>query len=110
LIQLAVKHEMTYVDASQLRQPEEIAQDIVELLIERRTMLLEYYAMEISPEGELLTLPLLLRGYTPELCKLPAFLLRLGAEVSRERVCVRELYRSIVLMRNRWTGRRKSRV
>jgi DNA mismatch repair protein MLH1 len=81
LIQLAVKHEMNYIDAVQLRTPDDIANDVTELLIERRAMLIEYFGLDISSEGELQSIPLILRGYTPELCKLPAFLLRLGFEV-----------------------------
>lgn len=51
-------------------------------LIERRDMLLEYFTLEVSPEGELLSIPLLLKGYTPCLGKLPGFLLRLGPHVN----------------------------
>ncbi|KAI8057848.1 putative DNA mismatch repair protein mlh1 [Syncephalis plumigaleata] len=90
LIQLAVRHEMNYVDANQLRTPDEIANDVTELLIERRAMLLEYFGLDISSEGELQSIPLILRGYTPELCRLPAFLLRLGFEVdwTEEKPCL----------------------
>ncbi len=44
-------------------------------------MLLEYFSMTITENGELVTLPLMLKGYTPNLDKLPIFLLRLGTEV-----------------------------
>ena len=47
-------------------------------LIERREMLLEYFSMEISPEGGLIGIPLLIKGYTPSMTKLPRFLMRLG--------------------------------
>ena len=47
-------------------------------LIDRRAMLLEYFNFEISPEGELVSIPLLMKGYTPSLAKLPRFLMRLG--------------------------------
>lgn len=60
--------------------------EVVELvsaqLIERREMLLEYFSFEVSKEGELLGIPLLLKGYTPSLAKLPRFLLRLGPHVN----------------------------
>ncbi|CAG8498812.1 19091_t:CDS:10 [Rhizophagus irregularis] len=39
---------------------------------------------EISQNGELATLPLMLKGYAPNLDKLPTFLLRLGTEVDWE--------------------------
>jgi len=51
-------------------------------LIERREMLLEYFSMEISEEGDLMSIPLLLKSYTPSLAKLPRFLLRLGPHVN----------------------------
>lgn len=44
-------------------------------------MLKIYFSMKISPEGYLLSLPLILRGYIPCMDKLPLFLLRLGTEV-----------------------------
>ena len=56
-------------------------QQIVTQLIERSEMLLEYFSMTITPDGEVQTLPLMLRGYLPNWNKLPLFLLRLGSEV-----------------------------
>ena len=53
-------------------------------LLTRRAMLKEYFNLSISPNGELLTLPLLLKGYTPSLAKLPRFLMRLGPCVDWE--------------------------
>ncbi|KAF5390112.1 hypothetical protein D9757_003823 [Collybiopsis confluens] len=55
---------------------------IVEILISRREMLAEYFSLGISAGGLVQTLPLLLRGYTPNLDKLPLFLMRLGPQVS----------------------------
>ena len=57
---------------------EEIPGLVTTQLVQRREMLLEYFAMEISPEGSLISIPLLLKGYTPPLAKLPRFLMRLG--------------------------------
>lgn len=45
-------------------------------------MLEEYFALKIDTQGCLVTLPLLLRDYTPNLDKLPLFLMRLGPQVS----------------------------
>ena len=47
-------------------------------LVDRRAMLLEYFNFDVSPEGELVSIPLLMKGYTPSLTKLPRFLMRLG--------------------------------
>lgn len=59
----------------------EVAERVAEQLIERREMLLEYFSLEVSPAGELLSIPLLIKGYTPSMAKLPQFLLRLGPYV-----------------------------
>lgn len=78
------------------------ATDLVELvanqLIERREMLLEYFSMEISPAGELHSIPLLVKGYMPPiLTKLPHFLLRLGPNVAwdEEKPCFETFLREL---------------
>jgi DNA mismatch repair protein MLH1 len=55
---------------------------IAKTLIARREMLNEYFSLQISADGELLSIPLLLRGYLPCLGKLPRFLLRLGPYIN----------------------------
>lgn len=61
---------------------EEVVEVISAQLIERRDMLLEYFSFEISPEGDLKSIPLLLKNYLPSVAKLPRFLLRLGPHVN----------------------------
>jgi DNA mismatch repair protein MLH1 len=56
-------------------------QVIVDTLMARREMLAEYFSLSISEAGSIETLPLLLRGYTPNLDRLPLFLMRLGPQV-----------------------------
>ncbi len=51
----------------------------------RREMLQEYFSLSISEEGLVETLPMLLRDYTPNLDKLPLFLMRLGPQVRGDR-------------------------
>ncbi|KAK4103602.1 DNA mismatch repair protein MutL [Parathielavia hyrcaniae] len=67
----------------------EIVELVAAQLIERREMLLEYFSLEISPTGELLSIPLLVKGYNPAIVKLPRFLLRLGPHVNwtEEKAC-----------------------
>ena len=48
---------------------------------DRREMLSEYFCLTITDEGLVQTLPLILRGYTPNLDKLPLLLMRLGPQV-----------------------------
>lgn len=60
---------------------DEVVNLVSSQLVERREMLLEYFSFEISPAGELISIPLLVKGYTPSMAKLPNFLLRLGPHV-----------------------------
>ena len=66
-------------------------------LISRRDMLTEYFAMDISDDGDLLSIPLLMKGYTPSLAKLPRFLLRLGPHVNwkAEKECFETFLREL---------------
>lgn len=75
----------------------DIAEKVASQLIERREMLQEYFSMEITPAGELRSIPLLIKGYTPSMAKLPQFLLRLGPHVdwTNEIGCFRSLVREI---------------
>lgn len=68
---------------------DEVVDMVSSQLIERREMLLEYFSFEVSPAGELISIPLLVKGYTPSMAKLPHFLLRLGPQVdwTEERAC-----------------------
>lgn len=58
-------------------------QRIVEVITARREMLKDYFLLEITEDGFVESLPLLLKGYVPNLDKLPLFLMRLGPQVRR---------------------------
>lgn len=47
-------------------------------------MLKEYFSIEITAEGNLIGLPMVIRDYVPCMDKLPLFFLRLGTEVDWE--------------------------
>ncbi|EPS97454.1 hypothetical protein FOMPIDRAFT_1166598 [Fomitopsis schrenkii] len=79
LVALAVDAEAG-VERSKLTRPQ-IVDRIVDTLLSRREMLEEYYSFGISVDGKVETLPMLLRDYTPNLDKLPLFLMRLGPQV-----------------------------
>ncbi|KAL8935284.1 MAG: hypothetical protein Q9216_005503 [Gyalolechia sp. 2 TL-2023] len=68
---------------------QEIADMVTAQLVERREMLLEYFQMEISVSGELVSLPILIKDYMPSMLKLPRFLMRLGPCVdwTEEKAC-----------------------
>ncbi|KAI8986896.1 DNA mismatch repair protein MutL [Trametes punicea] len=68
---------------------EAVVNRIVDILTARREMLQEYFSLGISEDGRVETLPMLLPDYTPNLDKLPLFLMRLGPQVdwTEERAC-----------------------
>ncbi|KAL1967909.1 hypothetical protein VTN77DRAFT_2326 [Rasamsonia byssochlamydoides] len=70
---------------------------VAKTLIDRRDMLDEYFSLQISEDGELLSIPLMLKGYVPSLAKLPRFLLRLGPYVNwtSEEECFRTFLREL---------------
>ncbi|KAI9821787.1 MAG: DNA mismatch repair protein [Pycnora praestabilis] len=61
---------------------ENVVLTVKQQLVDRREMLREYFSLEISAAGDLVGIPLLLKGYMPSLAKLPRFLLRLGPHVN----------------------------
>lgn len=106
LLQLAVENERTSHQPSSTQGEEEEEEEevyrtaptrIAQTLIDRRDMLDEYFSLSISPDGDLLTIPLLLKGYVPSLAKLPRFLLRLGPYVdwTTEEPCFRTFLREL---------------
>ncbi|OTA63651.1 DNA mismatch repair protein MutL, partial [Hypoxylon sp. EC38] len=89
VLKIAAEQEKAIAAADDEFDVAEVVDTVAEQLIERREMLLEYFSLEISPAGELLSIPLLLKGYTPSMAKLPQFLLRLGPHVNwtDEKLC-----------------------
>ena len=100
LLRLAAENEKASNPAANEEEDFEI-EEVVELvsdqLIQRREMLLEYFSTEISPEGNLISIPLLMKDYTPSLAKLPRFLLRLGPHVNwtNEKECFHTFLREL---------------
>jgi DNA mismatch repair protein MLH1 len=74
-----------------------VVEAVKEQLISKAALLVEYFSIEITPEGELCSIPLLLKDYTPSMAKLPEFLLRLGPHVNwnEEKECFQTLLREI---------------
>ncbi|OAL03882.1 DNA mismatch repair protein MutL [Phaeosphaeriaceae sp. SRC1lsM3a] len=75
----------------------DVVDRVRELLISKAALLQEYFSMEVTPEGELCSIPLLMKGYTPSIAKLPQFLLRLGPHVNwnEEKGCFQTLLREL---------------
>ncbi|RVD84157.1 uncharacterized protein DFL_005922 [Arthrobotrys flagrans] len=63
---------------------EGVAAQVTETIFGKREMMSEYFSLSINDECEIESIPLLLKGYTPNLAKLPTFLLRLGPRVNWE--------------------------
>ncbi|KAK6515323.1 DNA mismatch repair protein [Arthrobotrys conoides] len=63
---------------------EGVAAQVTETIFEKREMMSEYFSLIINDDCEIESIPLLLKGYTPNLAKLPTFLLRLGPRVNWE--------------------------
>ena len=84
LLKIAAKHEESASGNEDGLDWVEVVDMIYTQLLERREMLAEYFALEISEDGELLSIPLMVKGYMPSIAKLPNFLLRLGPHVDWE--------------------------
>ncbi|KAI1386415.1 DNA mismatch repair protein MutL [Hypoxylon trugodes] len=89
VLKIAAEQEKSTATSDNDFEVDEVVEAVAEQLIERREMLIEYFSFEITPAGELLSIPLLLKGYTPSMAKLPRFLLRLGPRVNwmDEKLC-----------------------
>ena len=60
-------------------------------------MIDEYFSISVTPEGRLESIPMLLKGYTPDLNRLPHFLLCLGTRVNwgEEKECFGSILREL---------------
>ncbi|RKP39943.1 hypothetical protein BJ085DRAFT_14676 [Dimargaris cristalligena] len=70
---------------------------LTNLIVSRREMLDEYFYLVVSDRGELQSLPLIIPNYTPNLLKLPLFLLRITTAVNweEEKQCFRDFSREL---------------
>ena len=97
LLQVAANCEKEIAEDSDELDWNEVVATIREQLISRREMLAEYFSLDISEQGELLGMPLLVKGYMPCMAKLPGFLLRLGPYVdwTDEKGCFHSFLREL---------------
>ncbi|XP_063421128.1 DNA mismatch repair protein Mlh1-like [Mytilus trossulus] len=61
---------------------EDLAKYIVEFLTSKAEMLLDYFSIELDSCGNLLTLPMLIDDFVPNMEGLPMYILRLATEVN----------------------------
>lgn len=98
LLRIAAEAEKKALDATDDDFPlDAIVDKVANQLVERREMLQEYFSLEVSPAGQLISIPLMVKGYTPPLAKLPLFLLRLGPNVNwtEEKACFKTFLREL---------------
>ncbi|KAI9713549.1 MAG: DNA mismatch repair protein [Bogoriella megaspora] len=97
LLKVAVEREKEIAEGVEGIDWEEVVTTVQDQLVGKREMLLEYFSLEISDEGDLLSIPLLVKGYLPSMAKLPGFLLRLGPYVdwTDEKGCFQSFLREL---------------
>jgi len=76
---------------------DEVVDVVKNQLIDKAPLLREYFSMNITAEGELCSIPLLMKDYMPCMAKLPQFLLRLGPHVNwnDEKGCFQTILREL---------------
>lgn len=97
LLEIAMQHQIeTDAECVDLDK-QEVVQKVYDQLMSRRQMMSEYFSFEISEDGLLEAIPLLLKGYMPCMAKLPTFLLRLGPFVdwTQEEPCFKTFLREL---------------
>ena len=105
--QQAEQEQSTQDSALSTPDWDSLPETIAAQLLSRREMLREYFSLELTPgsddadpegsTGNLLALPLLIKGYLPPMSKLPRFLLRLGTHVTwtDEKACFHTFLREL---------------
>ncbi|PNP51931.1 hypothetical protein THARTR1_07140 [Trichoderma harzianum] len=69
------------------------------VLVRRREMLKEYFNLEITPDGKLVSIPLLIKEYSPTVRKLGVFLCHLGrVEWSEEKTCFQMILKELAML------------
>ncbi|KAI1610779.1 DNA mismatch repair protein MLH1 [Exophiala viscosa] len=97
LLEIAAQHQIETDSACADLDKQQVVQKVYDQLMSRRQMMSEYFSVEISEDGFVESIPLLLKGYMPCMAKLPTFLLRLGPFVdwTQEEPCFRTLLREL---------------
>ena len=98
LLEIAAQQEQCNAsDAADDVDWTDVVNSVEAQLISRRALLAEYFSLEITEAGELCSIPLLAKGYTPSMAKMPQFLLRLGPYVDwdSEKECFQSFLREL---------------
>lgn len=97
LLEVAAQHYIDTESDCATLDKDQVVQKVYDQLMKRKQMISEYFSIEISDDGLVEAIPLLLKGYIPSLTKLPTFLLRLGPFVNwtEEEDCFRTFVREL---------------
>ncbi|WWD02458.1 hypothetical protein V865_000497 [Kwoniella europaea PYCC6329] len=82
LLKLAADDEQGLIEAG--LEVDDVVETIYNLLMDKKEMIDEYFSLSISSQGAIETIPMILKGFTPNLDRLPHFLLCLGTRVNWE--------------------------
>nr|XP_019006828.1 DNA mismatch repair protein MLH1 [Kwoniella mangroviensis CBS 8507]OCF70289.1 DNA mismatch repair protein MLH1 [Kwoniella mangroviensis CBS 8507] len=82
LLKLAAEDEQRLIEAG--LEVDDVVETIYNLLMDKKEMIDEYFSLSITSQGDIETVPMILKGFTPNLDRLPHFLLCLGTRVNWE--------------------------
>ncbi|KAF9128870.1 DNA mismatch repair protein [Mortierella sp. GBA39] len=103
MVRMALDDEQALMEKNkwpeELKPKDEIAQTVANTLVSRKEMLKEYFSICITDDGKLSAIPMMVRGYVPNLEKLSDFLWRLGSEIdwTSEKACFQTLARELAI-------------
>ncbi|KAF9090490.1 DNA mismatch repair protein [Mortierella sp. GBA35] len=103
MVRMALDDEQVLMEKDEwpeeLKPKDEIAQTVTNTLVARKEMLKEYFSICITDDGRLSAVPMMVKGYVPNLEKLSDFLWRLGSEVdwTSEKTCFQTLARELAI-------------
>jgi len=89
LLMIALELPESGYQGGEDKPKEQLARDATNILVSRAVMLNDYFSIEMDTDANILSIPLLLEGFLPDLDGLPLYLLRLASEVdwSSEKEC-----------------------
>ncbi|KAF9904706.1 DNA mismatch repair protein [Linnemannia zychae] len=103
MVRMALDDEQELMEKDEwpdeLKPKDEIAQTVANTLVARKEMLKEYFSICITDDGKLSAIPMMVKGYVPNLEKLSDFLWRLGSEIdwTSEKACFKTLARELAI-------------
>ena len=99
MVLVALDHEDWDWNDSNVMSKSEISIDICDKFMEFSGMFLEYFMIKVR-DGKIYSLPNILKGYTPNVVKLPLFLIKVGSEVdfTDEKTCFDGLCKQLAML------------